>query len=72
MLSLSSRRNVVRAYIPVERFGSGEVLPLSPTLNTLEVLTEDRKLSGAEDTPKFVKLPQIRTLVIGAQAQSIT
>ena len=42
------------------------LLPLLPNLYTLEVLTEDLKLPSA--IFQSVKLPQIRTLVIDAQA----
>ena len=47
------------------------LLPLLSNLDTLEVLTEDRKLSGAEDILKSAKLPQIRTLVIDTQAHHL-
>lgn len=47
--------------------GLGKLLPLLPNLGTLEVLTEDYE-SSIERSFKSIQLPQIRTLVIDAQA----
>lgn len=45
-----------------------KLLPLLPNLDTLEVLTEDYVEPSFEQSFKSVELPQIRTLVVDAQA----
>ena len=55
--------HIVRPNTP----GLVKLLPLLPNLDTLEVLTDDYEPS-IERSFKPVKLPQIRTLVIDAQA----
>ena len=51
--------------------GLAKLLPLLPNLDTLEVLTEDYKESTIKRSFKSAKLPQIRTLVIDAQAHHL-
>ena len=48
-----------------------KLLPLLPNLHTLVVLTEDYEESNFEHSFKSVKLSQIRTLVVDAQAHCL-